>query len=221
MQKEEWRIGVMRFCGSSLIAAGALAALANVVWTPRLPYSEGTVAVASSSAFFARMGLASASVALLALGVIGLYLAHADRLRLGAFTFLLAGFGCVLTFWLEFVQFTLIRDLATTIPQVFARIEGDGSLTAYDRAFAVSAGVFALGWIAMSIVILRQGLLPWRGPAAFLSGLVLVPVLGATMPGLWGAVAGNVIVALGWVLLGVDLRAVAEPSQVPSATYRR
>ena len=195
----------VRFSGSALLIGGVLAALLNLVLTPQLPTDAGSVAVATSTAFAIRMPLAAASVALVTIGCVGLYLAHADRLRLGALAFLVAGVGGMMAFCAECVQFTLIRDLAFEAPEMLERLEEAGQLARYDLAFGIAVATFAVGWLAVAVVTLRAGVLSRRGPITLLLGMLLVPILGAAV-GIWGAVVGNVVLGSGWALLGLDLR---------------
>lgn len=194
----------IRFSGGSLVAGGVLAALVNAVLTPLLPADGGTVAVVTSTAFGIRMPLAAASMALVTVGCVGLYLVQADRLRFGAIAFLVAGIGGMMGFCLECVQFTLVRDLAFEAPEMLETLEEAGRLARYDLGFAIGFATFALGWLAVAVVTLRAGVLDRRGPILLLLGMFLVPILGAAV-GLWGAVAGNVVLGAGWALIGLDL----------------
>jgi hypothetical protein len=198
-------LAFLRFSGGALLGGGLLAALLNLILTPQLPAGAGSVAVNTSIAFGVRMPLAAASVALTTLGCIGLYLAQAHRVRLGALAFLVAGIGGLMAFCGECVQFTLVRDLAFAAPETLERLEEAGSLVRYDTAFAIAIGTFTVGWLAVAIVTLRAGVLRRRGPATLILGMFLVPLLGA-VAGMWGAVAGNVVLGSGWALLGFDLR---------------
>lgn len=199
------------FAGTSLFAGGLLAALLNLVLTPQLPTDGGSIAVMTSTAFAIRMPLAATSLVLVTIGCVGLYLVHAHRLRLGSVAFLVAGIGGMMSFCAECVQFTLIRDLAFQAPETLERLENAGELSRYDLAFAIAVAVFALGWLAVAVVMLRAGVLGRRGPWAFIVGMFLVPLLGAA-GGVWGAVAGNVVLGGGWALLGLDLRRSASIS---------
>lgn len=200
---------LIRLCGTALVAGGLLAALVNAILTPLLPTGTGGAAVAGSLAFGIRMPLAAASVAMTTFGVVGLYLALAHRLRWGSLAFLVAGVGGLLAFCAECVQFTLVRDLAFEVPEVLDRLQGADQLARYDLGFAIAVSLFALGWLAVGFVTLRAGVLPKRGPLTLLAGLFLLPLLGG-LAGIWGAVAGNMVLGAGWVLLGVDLSRSAE-----------
>ncbi len=198
----------IRLSGTSLLAGGLLAALLILILTPMLPIEAGSIAVGTSVALGIRLPLAAASVALTLLGCVGLYLAQAQRLRLGGFAFLVAGIGGLMTFCVECVQFTLIRDLAFQVPETLKRLEDAGDLSRYDLGFAIAVGTFTLGWLAVAIVTLRARVLGRRGPLLLIAGMVLVPLLGGLL-GVWGAVAGNVVLGGGWALLGLDLRRLA------------
>ena len=201
----------IRFSGGSLFAGGVLAALVNAILTPLLPADGGSVAVVTSTAFGIRMPLAAVSIALVTVGCVGLYLVQADRLRLGAIAFLFAGIGGMIAFCLECVQFTLVRDLAFEAPETLEMLEESGRLARYDLGFAIGLATFALGWLAVAVVTLRAGVLDRRGPILLLLGMFLVPILGAAA-GVWGAVAGNIVVGAGWALMGLDLSRTAERS---------
>lgn len=200
----------VRFAGASLTVGGALAALLNLVLTPLLPIGQGSIALYTSTPIVIRLPLAAVSIALTTLGCAGLYLAQAHRVRFGAGAFLLAGAGGFMTFAVECVQFTLVRDLAFAAPDTWLELESSSALERYDVAFVVAVATFALGWLAVAIVTLRAAVLPRRGPYILLAGALLVPILGG-IGGLWGAVAGNVVLGGGWALLGVDLRRCTMP----------
>ena len=197
-------VGFIRFSGGSLVLGGALAALLNLILSPLLPTEAGSIAVYTSTALGIRLPIAAISVALTTVGCVGLYIAQAHRLRLGAVAFLLAGAGGFMAFAVECVQFTLVRDIAFQAPEALERLEAAGALGRYDLGFMISIATFAVGWLAVAIVTLRTGVLGRRGAFALLAGLVLLPILGG-LAGLWGAVAGNVVLGGGWVLLGLDL----------------
>lgn len=203
--------GLARFTGGCLLLGGVLAALVNLVLTPLLPTDGGTVAVSTSAAFALRMPLAAAVVALTALGLIGLYLVQAHRLRLGALAFLVAGIGSLMVFHTEVVQVTLIRDLALATPETLERLEREGRLGLYDLSFMVAVGTFTVGWLAVLAVTLRARVVDRRGPLTVLAALFLIPILGG-LAGIWGAVLGNLALGAGWALLGHDVRtAAADP----------
>lgn len=204
--------GFVRFSGGALVLGGLLAALLNLILTPMLPVDAGSIAVSTSTALVIRLPLAAASVALTTLGCVGLYLAQAHRLRFGALAFLVAGVGGLMMFGIECVQFTLVRDLAFGAPETWESLERAGALTRWDLGFAVGAATFAVGWLAVALVTLRAGVLNRRGSLTFLTGLVLVALLGGLL-GIWGAVVGNLVLGGGWVLLGLDLRRSAAVSR--------
>lgn len=195
----------LRFSGGALFLGGVLAALVNLILTPMLPIDEGSSAVLTSAVLGIRLPLAAVSVALTTVGCVGLYLVQAHRLRIGALAFLVAGAGGLMAFCAECVQFTLVRDLAFAAPEMFERLESSGALRRYDVGFGVAVATFALGWLAVAAVTLRARVLPRRGPLTLLAGLVLLPALGGLL-GIWGAVAGNLVLGSGWALLGLDLR---------------
>jgi hypothetical protein len=198
----------LRFCGASLLLGGVLAALLNLVLTPMLPIDEGSIALATSTALGIRLPLAAVSVALTTLGCVGLYLVQAHRIRFGALAFLVAGAGGFMTFAVEWVQFTLVRDLAFEASKTLVELQDSGALRRFDTTSAIAVATFTLGWLAVAIVTARAGVLSRRGPLLLIAGMVLVAALGALL-GVWGAVVGNVILGSGWALLGWDLRATS------------
>lgn len=197
--------GFLRLSGASLFLGGVLAALINLILTPMLPTEAGSIAILTSTPLVIRLPLAAVSVALTTFGSVGLYLVQAHRLRLGALAFLIAGAGGLMAFAAECVQFTLVRDLAFAIPETYEELESSGALRRFDVGFGVAVATFALGWLAVAAVTLRARVLPRRGPLTLLAGLVLLPALGGLL-GIWGAVAGNLVLGSGWALLGLDLR---------------
>jgi len=195
----------LRFSGGSLLLGGALAALLNLILTPMLPIDAGSIAIFTSTALGIRLPLAAVSVALTTIGCVGLYLAQAHRLRFGGLAFLVAGAGGFMAFAAECAQFTLVRDLAFEAPETLERLQEAGALTRFDMGFAIALATVVLGWLAVAVVTLRAGVLSRRGPLTLIAGVVLVAALGA-LAGIWGAVAGNVVLGSGWALMGWDLR---------------
>jgi hypothetical protein len=203
--REDSLAAFFRFTGGALFIGGALAALLNLTLTPMLPVESGSIAVSTSTVLLVRLSLAAVSVVLTTLGCVGLYLAQAHRLRFGALAFLVAGTGGFMTFAVECVQFTLVRDLAFEAPETLVRLQESGALSRFDLGFAIAVSTFALGWLAVAIVTFSAGVLSRRGPLTLIAGMVLVAALGALF-GIWGAVAGNVVLGSGWAFLGWDLR---------------
>ncbi len=201
----------VRWTGAALAAGGALTALVNLVLTPLLPAHAPYARVAASVPFLLRQSLSACAAALLLLGTVGIQLRQAGRAgRFGAAAFALAFLGSALLLATEWAEVFLVRTLALRAPEALQALESRAGPTLYDLGAMASLAVFSLGWIALAATALRSAAVARAAALLVVAGLFAIPLLGAAVPGPWGAVAGNVVLGAGWVWMGLDLARPAD-----------
>ena len=194
---------VASWAGLALAIGGALTFLINALLTPLLP--KGFEATAASSIFLWRQVASGVAAALLLYGAIGLYLVQAGVTgTLGALSFTLAFVGSALLLAMEWGEVFIVRTLALRSPEALRGLEGGPGLSPYDLGAMIAFGVFTLGWLAFGIATLRAGILSRRASWILIAGFILTPMLGWAR--VWGAIAGNAVLAGGWLMLGTEVR---------------
>jgi hypothetical protein len=139
------------------------------------------------------------SAALLLVGLVGLYLAHAPRMRfLGHFAFVLALLGTGFYFATGVVTAAVLPFIAGSAPSVMS---ANGPLFNPPLpALVISVAVFQLGWATIGAAIARAGLLPsWTGWATLVGA-----VIGMIPPRPFGS-APWVVTDIGWVIMAIGL----------------
>jgi hypothetical protein len=121
----------------------------------------------------------------------------------------MAFFGSALLLATEWAEVFLVRTLALRVPDALQTLDAGHGLNGYDWGALIALGMFALGWIALAASTFRTGMLSRGAAALVIAGFFATPLLGAALPGAWGAVVGNGILGLGWFWLGSDLRRLA------------
>jgi hypothetical protein len=195
--------------GIAVVGGGALALLVNAGLTPFLDLEAPYAETAASSVFLWRQSLSALTAVLLLMGSVGLYLRQADRAaRFGVVAFVVAFVGSALLLANEWCQIFFVRGLAIGAPQTLTALEAADGQNLFDIGAMISILVFSAGWIAFSISMLLSGVYSRRGPVLVIAGFFAIPILGAVLPGAWGLVAGNIVLGLGWILLGRELLAL-------------
>lgn len=195
-----------------MIVGAALLVLTNTVLTPLMPVDAPESALRSSDIYFYRMIGALLTAIVLVFGAIGLHVAHRHRAgRFGTVAFVTLIVGIVLLVGVEWFNLFGLRALAQVAPDALDPLDGATFLTV---GFALSAGLFALGWLLMCISLWRSAVLPRYAPALTLAGIFAVPFLAATPLGpIVGQIAGNLVLGAGFASLGLALlRLGDEPS---------
>lgn len=195
---------MIRGGGKALIVGAALLVLTNTVLTPLMPVDGPESVLRASGIYLYRMIGALLTAIVLIFGAIGLHLAQRHKAgRLGAIAFVTLIVGIVLLVGLEWFNLFGMHALAHVAPDALEAL--DEALT-LNVGFALSAGLFALGWILMSISLLRSAALPRHAPALTLAGLFAVPLLAASPLGpLVGQIVGNLVLGAGFASLGLAL----------------
>lgn len=198
--------GFIRGCGRSLFLGGALTILINVIATPLLPRQQGSAIVMSSGIFLLRQCASGVAALLLLFGCLGLHLAQRTKSGVfGAAAFLVSFVGGAFLFAVEWTNVFVMRPLAQVSPETLRALDKNPLLNA---GFGSAAGLFALGWLLLSLSVWQTRAFPrWASLTTF-AGLISTPVLQALL-GLGGGIAGIVIFGAGLMGLG---RALAEDS---------
>jgi hypothetical protein len=198
--------GFIRGCGFALALGGLLFIVINAFLTPFLPTQEGEAAVRTSTIYLIRLSASGVAAMLLLFGCIGVHLAHRGASGvLGRVAFILAFVGTSLLVAVEWSNVFVLRPVAQASPET---LEAVGESALMNSGFALAMGLFSLGWLLLTLSILRAGWVARWVPLTMLVGLFAIPVLGATPLGMIGAIVGNVILGAGLIGLGNGLTRV-------------
>jgi hypothetical protein len=192
--------GFIRGCGRALLLGGAAMILINVIATPLLPRHQGSAMVMSTGIFLLRQSASGVAALLLLFGCLGLYLAQ--RMVSGAFgtaAFLVSFVGGACLFAVEWANVFVLRAVAQSSPETLSALDKNSVL---NIGFASAAGLFALGWLLLSLSLWRARVLPRWAALTTVAGLLSMPALQATPLGLIGGITGNVIFGVGLMGLG-------------------
>ena len=191
--------GFTRGCGRALLFDGALVILINVVITPLLPRSQGSAAVMSGGIFLLRQSASGVAALLLLFGCLGLHLVQRTASGVfGAAAFFISFVGGALLFAVEWTNVFVLRAVAKTNADTLGAVDKNPLL---NIGFASAAGLFALGWLLLSVSLWRARVLPRWAALVTLAGLLSIPALQALL-GLAGAIAGNLLFGVGLMGLG-------------------
>ncbi len=192
--------------GWALMLGAVFYFIANGIVTPLMP-TEGTSAeLFSSPEFLIRLSFAAASVFGLLVGSIGIFNHQRHKTRwFGAMAFGITFVGTAIIFAHEWAQVFFLHELAIVAPEGLNTLVDRDGLNFYMVEFLTVLSTFMLGWILLGISMLLARVFHPIGPILLLAGFFSVPILAASMPDLWGFVVGNLIVALGYFMIGRDL----------------
>ncbi|MEP5612190.1 MAG: hypothetical protein ABJP45_08065 [Cyclobacteriaceae bacterium] len=194
------------FSGGVLILGSICYFITNGIFTPLLPTDIPWTEVFASNIFLARLSLASLSVFLLLVGSLGLYQHQSESTGIfGKFAYGLLFTGSVLVFAHEWGQVFFLHELANVAPEGLEALENRDGFNLYDLEVFPGLVGFMLGWILFVVSILKTKKFSYAGPTLILVGLFAAPILGAVVPFPWGFVVGNLILASGWFILGLEL----------------
>jgi len=194
-----------RGCGIALTLGAVLLILMNVFLSPFYlqALQQGDAIFRTSGIYSLRISAALVDAALLLFGCLGLHLGQRDVSgKFGAVAFLVAFIGTTLLFAVEWANLFVLRAVAQTSPEALSMLDKSTLMTV---GFASGVGLFALGWLLLSISIWRANVFPRWAALTTLAGMLLIPVLGATPLGTVGQIAGNVIFGSGLIGLGYSL----------------
>ena len=192
--------GNTRIFGIALVLGGGLLILLNVFLTPLLPMDQGEAVLRTSTIYFWRLSAAGVTAVLLLLGCFGVFFSHWKTVGVfGNIAFLVAFLGNSLLVAVEWSNVFVLRAVAQSSPEALGPLDNSTLMTV---GFASAAGLFTLGWIMLATSAIMSRVFPLWVPIAVISGLILIPVLGATPLGLKGAIVGNVVFGLGIMAMG-------------------
>lgn len=193
----------LKLFGIPLLIGGVLLILVNIFLTPQLPLDQDEAVLRTSTIYLVRLSAAGVTAMLLLFGCIGVYLTQRDTA--GVFetaAFLIAFVGNSLLVCVEWSNVFIFRAVAQSAPEALSALNKS---TLIDISFASAAGLFAIGWILMAVsTIISKAVARWI-PITVITGLVLIPALGATPLGLTGAIMGNTVFGLGLAAMGWNL----------------
>jgi len=192
--------GFNRRCGAALLIGGVLTVLLNAILTPLLLSEHSQPSAEPTTNVFLFRQSASALVALLLIfGSLGLHLAQRTASGMfGGIAFVAAFLGGCFLFAVEFTDVFVLRTVAQASADTYAKIDKNPLM---NIAFASAAGLFAIGWVLMSISVWQtRKLSRWAALTTF-AGLFLIPGLQAAS-GMVGAVVGNTVFGIGLAGLG-------------------
>jgi hypothetical protein len=198
-----------RFCGFALLLGGILTILINLILTPlvfggKIP----PLVIPTTNVFLWRQSASLVAALAMVFGCLGLGLHLMRGTRMSVFegiAFFVALLGACLVVAVEFCDVFILRTVAQTSSTTFAALNKS---TFVNVGIASAVGVFALGWILLSIGVWRARRLP-RGPVIVaLTGLILIPILQGAL-GVAGAMIGNAFFGFGLAALGWSLEKTA------------
>lgn len=162
------RTAFVRLAGAAGIASAALAVAALVGFVVVVG-SDPIADAATGAGFYVPALAALASVALLGLALVGLFLHQEERLgRLGAAAFGLALVGTIAAAGAQWTYVFVVPHFAPVVPELVN--ESTGSVLA---GFVVSYALLALGWILAGLATLRTGLFPRWMPLLLVGGAAI------------------------------------------------
>lgn len=195
-----------RSAGLALICAGVLNVVTNSVLTPLLPRGVSFARTVGSPAFAWRQSVASACAVLLLFGSVGLYLRLSEKAgKPGAVAFGLAFCGSALLLGVEWSQLFDLRDFARRAPEALDALNAKHGLSLSDIGGLVVLGTFTIGWLALAGAAIWSRVVSRMAAGMVIAGFFLIPMLQPLLPGLLGAIVGNVVLGGGWMWLGVEL----------------
>ncbi len=197
----------VRGCGVALLVGGVLLILVNTMLTPMMLVIDDEATMRTSDVYMVRLTLSWITALLFLFGCLGVHLAQ--RVAAGKFgftAFLLAFIGSALLLSLEWSNVFVLRAVAQSAPQALEALDGTALMT---FGFASAAGFFALGWLLLAISVVLSRMLSRGSALVIIAGLLLIPALGATPLGVYGMIVANVVLGLGFILLGRSVVRVA------------
>jgi|SRR5215472_3004685 len=195
-----------RSAGLALVGAGVLSVVTNSVLTPLLPRGVSFAQSVASPVFAWRQSVASISAALLLFGTVGLYMRLSEKSgKRGAVAFGLAFCGSALLLGEEWVQLFDIRDFARRAPDTLDKLNATHGPSLSDVGGLIVVSVFSIGWLALAGVTIWTRVVSRMAASMVIAGFFLIPILQPLLPGMLGAILGNVILGCGWTWLGLEL----------------
>jgi hypothetical protein len=191
-----------RFCGYALVTGGILTVLINLILTPLVFGGKvPPLVIPTTNLFLWRQSASLIAALAMVFGCLGLSLHLIREATMSLFNvivFVFALIGSCLVVAVEFCDVFILRTVAQTNSTTFAALDKS---TFMNVGIASAVGLFAIGWILLSIATWRARRLPRWGVVAALGGLILIPVLQGGL-GVAGAMIGNTVFGSGLAWLG-------------------
>ena len=195
-----------RSAGFALICAGVLNVVANSVLTPLLPRGVSFAQTIASTVFAWRQSVASVCAVLLLFGTVGVYMRLSEKSgKPGAVAFGLAFCGSALLLGVEWAQLFDIRDIARRAPDTLNELNAAHGPSLSDIGGLIVLGIFSIGWLALAGLTIWTRVVSRMASSMVVAGFFLIPILQPLLPGLLGAILGNVVLGCGWTWLGLEL----------------
>ncbi len=197
--------GFLRGCGIALVLGAVLLILINVVLSPFYlqAMQQGEAAFRTSEIYLLRISAALVDALFFLFGCLGLHLGQRSVAgKFGTLAFWVSFVGTSLLFAVEWANLFVLRAVAQTSPASLSALDKSSLMTV---GFASAAGLFMLGWLLLSVSLWRANVFPRWAALTTLTGLILIPALGATALSFAGQITGNIIFGLGLIGLGYSL----------------
>jgi hypothetical protein len=200
---------LIRWSGLSALVGGALAVAFDVINAVLFPGEQGSQVMLTSSWFIVQI-LGLVALALITLGLVGLYVCQAQRAgTLGLIAFVIAFAGMLMVFGLSWGEPFLGPLVAEQAPGLLS-MEPSGALAV---GSILSIALFALGWLLFGLASLRARVLPRGAAVLVIVGSLLSFILTSLDLPLWSVVLGAALVWMGYALWS----GTSEPALVAEA----
>jgi hypothetical protein len=200
---------LIRWSGLSALVGGALAVAFDVINAVLFPGEQGSQVMLTSSWFIVQI-LGLVALALITLGLVGLYACQAQRAgTLGLIAFVIAFAGMLMVFGLSWGEPFLGPLVAEQAPGLLS-MEPSGTLAV---GSILSIALFALGWLLFGLASLRARVLPRGAAVLVIVGSLLSFILTSLDLPLWSVVLGAALVWMGYALWS----GTSEPALVAEA----
>jgi hypothetical protein len=187
---------LIRWSGLAALIGGLLFVVADVLETILFGNLSSAQAAATGAWIFVQ-GFYLLAVALISLGLIGLYARQVEQAgTLGVVAFVVAFIGEMLSAGSAWSEAVFGSWLAKAAPQL---LEGDPAAIVI-FAVIISYLLFGLGWFLLGLASLRAGALPRGASVLLMVGAGLFLVLGILMIPFAGVVYGVAVAWMGYAL---------------------
>ncbi len=190
-----------------LMITGVLFFIVNAPLTMPIPFELPFPQDFATDAFLHRLSAATVLMFFLTMSTYFLYrhMPTADKL-IDKACFGLAFIGCVMLFAHEWAQVFFVHPMAKFAPEGLIAVNEADGFNLYNLEAALAAGMFALGSLCFTLLILVRNTYGRLAPGLVVTGFVIIPVLTVMLPAPYGGVIGCVPMAIGYFLLGVKLK---------------
>jgi hypothetical protein len=187
---------LIRWSGLSALVGGALIVVSDVLNAVLFPGETGNQVMLTSTWFSVQI-LGLVALALITLGLVGLYACQAQLAgTLGLIAFGIAFAGMLMVFGLFWGEPFLGPLVAEQAPGLLSA-EPSGALAV---GSILSIVLFALGWLLFGLASVRAGVLPRIAAILLIVGALLSFILTSLNLPLWSVVFGAALVWMGYVL---------------------